>query len=333
MKPQINPLLVGSLVLGVLALGATSVLALRPLKALNTTGRFTAHFNESVQGLDEGSSVRLQGVLVGRVVSIRVNYDETTHRAQAIVTGELDRNLIHDHAGHPLGTANRTTIEGWVKAGLRAKIDLVGITGLQFVALEFEHNRPGVAAVEPEASEYPVVPTVRSGLSELVVNLSRSATNLANVDFVDLSIELKKLLSVANQQAAGLDLKTMVARITAAAASVDGLVKSKDATATLQAVGRAAESAQHLADNLAVRIDPTGAEILSSLRSFQKMTEGVRQLLQPDSELSSEAASTLQRWGDAAESIERLSSFLERNPNALILGRTRTRAKATRDEP
>lgn len=333
MKPQINPFLVGSLVLGVLALASGSVLALRPLRALNTTGRFTAHFNESVQGLDEGSSVRLQGVRVGRVISIHVNYDETTHRAQAIVTGELDQNIIHDRAGHPLGTADRTTVEGWVKAGLRAKIDLVGITGLQFVALEFDRSPLGLPEVGQEASEYPVVPTVRSGLSELVVNLSRSATNLANVDFVDLSVELKKLLAVANRQAAGLDLKTMVARITGAAASVDDLARSTDATTTLKAIGRAAESTQQLADSIAVRVNPTGAEVLSSLRSFQQLTEGVRQLLQPDSELTRDAASTLQRWEDAAESVERLSSFLERNPNAWILGRSRTRAKSTRDEP
>ncbi len=333
MKPKLNPFLVGSLVLGVVALASGTVLALRPLKSLNTSGRFIALFNESVQGLDEGSSVRLQGVRVGRVVSIHVSYDETNHRAQAIVTGELDRNILQDPSGHPVVTANRAAVEHWVNEGLRAKIDLVGITGLQFVALEFAGRPSGSVAIDTVISELPVIPTVRSGLSELVVNLSRSATNLANVDFVGLSIELKKLLSVANRQAAGLDLKTMVARITDAAATVDGLARSDQAKDTIEAVARAAESTRRLADKLEEQIDPTGGEVLSSLRSVQQLTGEVRQLLQPDSELRIEAAATLRRLGDAAESVDHLTSFLERNPNALILGRTRPRTTSPRNEP
>ncbi len=329
MKPSLNPFLVGSLVLGVLALASGTILALRPLKSLQTSGRFIARFNESVQGLDEGSSVRLQGVRVGRVVAIHVNYDPDSHRAQAVVMGELDQNVIHDQSGHPIALANRTTVEQWVGEGLRAKIDLVGITGLQFVALEFGRHPDELAAVEPGTSEYPIIPTVRSGLSELVVNLSRSATNLANVNFVELSVELKKLLSVANRQAGELDLKTMVARITAAATSVDALVGSDDAKGSLAAVGATAHSLQRLADKLAVQADPAQSEVLSSLRSFHQMTDGIRELLQPDSGLSSDAASTLRRLGDAADSVDRLASFLERNPNALILGRTRTRSKSS----
>ena len=325
MKPSLNPFLVGSLVLGVLALASGTVLALRPLKSLETSGRFIARFNESVQGLDEGSSVRLQGVRVGRVVAIHVNYDQKTHRAQAVVIGELDRSIIHDPIGHPIVLVNRTAVEQWVAEGLRARIDLVGITGLQFVALEFARNPDGIVDIEKEPSEFPIVPTVRSGLSELVVNLSRSATNLANVDFVQLSIELKKLMSIGNQQIGGLDLKTMVARITAAATAVDALAASDDAKSTLASVGATAHSLQRLADKLAVDVDPAQSEVLASLRSFHQMTDGIRQLLQPESGFAGEATSTLQRLGDAADSVDRLASFLERNPDALILGRARTR--------
>ena len=72
-----------------------------------------------------------------RVVAIRVHYDAKTRQSQVAVVGELEQNVISDRAGQMIKITDRATLQRLIEEGLRAKIDLVGITGLQFVELDF----------------------------------------------------------------------------------------------------------------------------------------------------------------------------------------------------
>ena len=76
MKTKLSPTLAGTFVIGALVLigrGAADT-AVHP-HVFSKPGHFVAYFNESVQGLDVGSAVKLRGVPLGRVKSIRVHYD------------------------------------------------------------------------------------------------------------------------------------------------------------------------------------------------------------------------------------------------------------------
>jgi paraquat-inducible protein B len=150
------------------------------------------------------------------------------------VLAELNQNMVADAAGHLIKLTDRATLQRLIDQGLRAKIDLVGITGLQFVELDFFDPQQFPAPPAASDAEYPVVPTLRSGMSELVENLSKIAGNLNKVDFAGLSKELKSLLATVNQQAGGLDLKKMVAAVTSAAASIEALAGSAEAKRRLR---------------------------------------------------------------------------------------------------
>ncbi len=177
MKNKLSPTLAGTFVIGALVLIVTGLLTLRSCNVFSRPGHFTAYFNESVQGLDVGSAVKLRGVPLGRVKSIRVHYDETTRQSQVVVLAELNQNMVADAAGHLIKLTDRATLQRLIDQGLRAKIDLVGITGLQFVELDFFDPQQFPAPPEASDAEYPVVPTLRSGMSELVENLSKIAGN------------------------------------------------------------------------------------------------------------------------------------------------------------
>ena len=81
MKAKLGPFAVGSFVLGGLVLVVVALLSFRSLHLFSKPGRFVAYFNESVQGLDVGSPVKLRGVRVGRVAAIRVDYDAASRRS------------------------------------------------------------------------------------------------------------------------------------------------------------------------------------------------------------------------------------------------------------
>ena len=321
MKSKLSPTLAGTFVIGALVLIVTGLLTLRSCNVFSRPGHFTAYFNESVQGLDVGSAVKLRGVPLGRVKSIRVHYDETTRQSQVVVLAELNQNMVADAAGHLIKLTDRATLQRLIDQGLRAKIDLVGITGLQFVELDFFDPQQFPAPPEASDAEYPVVPTLRSGMSELVENLSKIAVNLNKVDFAGLSKELKTLLATVNQQAGGLDLKKMVATVTAAAASIDALASSTEAKAAFANLNKTATDVQGLVAKLDTQVGPVSAELVRSLRSFHDAAQSIQKLVGPQSGLSDEAVKTLRQLTQTAQSLQELADFLERNPNALITGK------------
>jgi paraquat-inducible protein B len=310
-------------VLGALALIVAALLSFRSCHFFSKPGRFVAYFNESVQGLDVGSAVKLRGVRVGRVTTIRVHYDAKARQAQVIVVAELDQNVISDRAGQAIPITDRATLQRLIEEGLRAKIDLVGITGLQFVELDFLDPQQFPAPRLESEAEYPVVPTMRSGMSELIGNLSRVASNLNKVDFGGLSRELQSLLATANRQAGEVDLKKMVAKVTAAAESIEALAGSADARAAFANLNKTATDVQGMVARLDREVEPVRTELVRTLRAFHDAAESVRQLLGPQSGLGEEAVRTLQQVTETAESLQRLADLLERNPNALITGKKR----------
>jgi len=323
MKTKLNPALVGMFVLGAFGLIVLALLSFRSAHFFSKPGRFVAYFSESVQGLDVGSAVKLRGVRVGRVVAIRVRYDAHTWPAPVAVVGELDRNAITDRAGQTIKLTDRVTLQRLVEEGLRAKLDLVGITGLQFVQLDFLDPKKFPALAADPGAKDPVVPTVASEVTELMANLSRIVSDLKKADFAEVSRELKSLLATANQKAAELDLKKMVTQVTAAADSIAALAGSGEVQAAFTNLNKTASDVQALVARLDTQVEPVKTELVRTLRSFHDAAESVHKLLGPQSGLGEEAGRTLQQVREAAESLQQLADFLERNPNALITGKKR----------
>lgn len=321
MKTKLSPVLAGTFVLGALALIVVALLAFGSSHLFSKPGHFEAYFDESVQGLDSGSPVKLRGVRVGRVVAIRVHYDSKSRQSSVSVLGELDQNVISDQEGQLIKLTDRATLQRLIDEGLRAKIDLAGITGMQFVELDFLDPQLFPAPSLAGKSEYSVVPTVRSGMSELIVNLSKIVSDFRKVDFAGISRELKSLLANANHQVGELDLNQMAAKVTAAAASIEALAGSAETKAAILNFSRTANGMQELAAKLDSQVEPIRADLALTLHSFKLAAESIHKLLDSRNGLGQEAARTLQQVTETAESLQRLSEFLERNPNAILTGK------------
>jgi len=231
MKSKLNPISVGSFVIGGVILIVIGLISFQSISLLHKPIRFVSYFDESVQGLDVGSNVKLRGVAVGRVVAISVQYDWITTLSTIKVISELNKKAITDTSGKIIQISNPWILKELITSGLRAKVDLVGITGLQFVQLDFlnpkEHpvNHP-----ENSASPYPIIPTVHSGMSKITDNLVEIADNFRKVDFQKLSNDfsqtseaLTTCLNSITQETKGLRLRRMSSKITSAAAAVDDL--------------------------------------------------------------------------------------------------------------
>lgn len=330
MKTKVSPAIVGVFVLGALLLGLTALLSFGRVNFFSKPQRFVVHFDETIQGLDLGSPVKLRGVRVGRVVQINLRFLEKEDKSIVVVLCELNRDAIRDDQGEEIDISDRSQLEELIDRGLRAHLGLLGLaTGLLYVELDFmdpaEHPQP---AAEPVPSEYPVVPSVRSTISEFQANLTEILTDVSRIDFAGLGRELRSLLGDTRDKINGLDTVRLTTEWSEAAGSIQQLAGSGDFKRTLDHLNGAIEDLQKTFSKIDAAVDPATAELTATLQqaratlaTFDQTAYTAQQFITAQTGLGADAAAAFQQLGEAARSVARLADYLERNPNALLTGR------------
>jgi paraquat-inducible protein B len=314
---------VGAFILAALALVVAGILFFGGMRLFSTTSRVVVFFGESVAGLDVGAPVTFHGVRIGSVQSISVRFSVDTMTARTPVYLELQSNLVTLEGGKFGGTA--ADYERLVKAGLRAQLAVQSVvTGQLRVDLDF---RPGTPAELIGAiKDVPEIPSVPSELGQLRNQLSQ--------------LPLRELADTARQAFAS------VARLSDHLdAAIDPLAKSAlrttdTATQTLQTTDEAVHRLQadasitlHHLDDLLIdarrqvnaRGDELGRTLTSADRAVQQaetLLDSLNGLAEPHSQFRGDLEATVRDLAATASSLRSFAETVERNPNALLVGRT-----------
>lgn len=329
MKTKVSPAIIGMFVIGAFALLIIALLTFGGVNFFAKPQRFVVYFDESVHGLNLGSSVQLRGVPVGRVVDLNVHYDGKSHHSVVAVVCELSKNKVTDSKGVAIDVADRAELQTLVDNGLRARLDVQGLaTGLLFVELEFLDPKEYPAETRVTELKYVVVPYVPSAISEFQTNLTEILNDIKKVDFAGIGRELKSLLAAAHQQLDGLDVKGLVAQWSKAGASVDALVSSPEAKQTLANLNATLTELRTVLAKLDTQIAANGTELKATLAqtketlaTFNAAADSARRFINAQGGLGADATRALAQLAEAAESVQRLAEYLERNPQALISGK------------
>jgi len=231
-KTKISPATVGMFILGALAIFIVGFLSFGGSNIFSKPSRFLIYFEESVSGLDPGAPLKFNGVRIGRVAAVNVRYDATTKKALVQTICEINRNVLTDSVGVMIDLTNPAELQGLIDRGLRARLNLTGITGLLFVELDFEDVRKYPADPRFMAESYPVVPAIPSPISEVQQSIVEIVANLKQVDFAGLSQQVKTLLTATNEKVSALDVKVLGDKVGAAADAVTTFVNSPEARQT-----------------------------------------------------------------------------------------------------
>ncbi len=329
MKTKVSPTLVGLFVLGALVLLLVALFSFGGIRFFEKPERFVVYFDESTHGLDAGSPVKLRGVRVGRVTNLSVRYNERTNQSMVAVQCELNREVIFSERGDQLQVSSEEELRKLIERGLRARLGVLGLaTGLLFVDLDFfDPAQYPIPEMVPE-SVYPVVPYVPSAISEIQNSVSEILADVRRIDFGAIAIELRGLLVDTRRQVNALNLAGLTAEWTKAGQSVNALVTSPEVT---QLVANLNDASLKLGSTLASiegQVGPTANELKATLteaqaalRSFNDAAAAARTFVQSQAGLGDEATRALGQLGEAAAAVQRLADFLERHPNALLIGK------------
>jgi len=331
MKTKAGPAIVGAFVIGAFVLGITALLSFGGVSLFSKPERFMVNFDESIHGLDLGSPVKLSGVRIGRVVELNVRYLGDKKRSVVAVVCELNRDIITDSRGMKVDVSSRKELQELVNQGLRARLEVQALaTGMLFVGLDFVDPAEFPAPQLEVQPRYLVVPAMPSAISEFQKNLTEILNDVQKMDFAGISTEFKGLLADTRKQLNGMDLKGTVEQWKKTGAQVETLAASPEIKDTFVNLNAAIADLRTVLASLNDQVGPVGKELTttltqakSTLEEFSLTANAAHHFISSQSGLGDEATRTLQQLSSAAEAVQRLADFIERNPQALITGKKR----------
>ncbi len=337
-----NPAVIGAFV-GAVVLVVIGVLTFGSGKVFEERNPFVMIFDESLTGLDVGSPLTLNGVVVGQVTDIRVEYDTDALSTRIPVFAEMIAGRIRQTG---TGTGSNQ-LAALIEKGFRAQLVSQSlVTGQLAIELSFQPD----TEVRLSGVDYgvPELPTVTSGLQQLketladlpIRDLVESGISLVNnLDQIVTSPEFDQIVG---SMAAGLDNFEQVAvKVNARADPILFNIEEASAEAVL-AIEDAREAIAQFregADQLDRRIEGTLDELNEVLNEVEGELGPISQAIQDaagsvettfndadtmvaqDSPTRRDLDKALKNIAAAAKSIKDLADELERNPEALLRGK------------
>ncbi len=184
----------GAFVVASICILATGVILLGGRKWFQPTFMFETYFNQSVAGLDVGAPVRFRGVPLGRVAAILTSaatYEQSVPleaRHEYIVV-RVEVNLSGQEAAQM-----RRDAETLAARGLRAQTQLAGITGQQYLALDFLDPKKHGPLPFDWTPKYLYLPSAPSSAGEAFAKAQSFLTSLNEADIRKLGQSLNTLV-------------------------------------------------------------------------------------------------------------------------------------------
>jgi paraquat-inducible protein B len=263
-----------------------------------------AYFQSSVAGIGRGTPVTIFGMQVGEVTNVKLLIDPKAGTARVRIGMELQPERVFSsnefsQTFDPMGVLQRM-----VDSGLRVSIASSNIiTGQKEIALTIEPDAPkaqltreGNAIVLPDSD----------GSGDPFTALSSITAKLSAIPFQQIGDNLNKLLVTSNNTLGGEQVKKALASL----------------STTLQSV-------QTLVENTNRGLQPTLKQLPVMTANLNATLRGANQTLSQfsrsyggNSDFSRSVAVLLAQADSALRSIKDLTDFLDRHPEALILGRS-----------
>jgi paraquat-inducible protein B len=279
--------------------------------------RYALYFRGSLRGLSVGAPVDLLGLPIGEVTGVSLDYvpgSRSIHTRVEIVTYQ-NRLLV------PRGkqVAERHTPEKErrelmqrqvVEKGLRAQLRSASlISGHLYVALDYFPDAPKAKIDwERKPPGFPVVPGEMANLQAMLKNL---LVKLDKVPVEEIGKEARKAIASLDRTLGRLEGETL-----------------PEANKALETLDRTLQTANRTLERVDGEIVPEAKKALEELRRAIASADRVlanadNTFLAPDAPVKQDLQDAMREIVRAARAVRALADYLERNPNALIRGKTR----------
>jgi paraquat-inducible protein B len=191
----------GAFIIGGTALLAAVIVILGAGRYFKTSYTVESYFNESVNGLEVGSPVKLRGVSIGHVSDIDfvVNtYPGATEseRRYVYVTCDIDPDIFGDLDRQEFARM----IKQEVAHGLRVRPTSLGLTGQLFLNFTYDtdDDTPLTVDWKPTYNYVPSVPSTMGRIEAAITTISKSLSSVSQDDIGAIIKDIKEITGAIN---------------------------------------------------------------------------------------------------------------------------------------
>ena len=344
MSQQAHYFKIGLFVVAATALAVIGIVVLGAGKWFEKSAMVETYFFESVQGLEVGAPVRLRGVRVGRVESIRLakeeygiifdpKTDSFPFRGLVVV-----RMSVRPSIAINLKEEDETSLmKQAVDAGFRFRLASQGITGVLYIESEFldpERYPPIEIAWTPNT---PYIPSAPSTITELGADLRSITRKLEQVDIDKIAKNLDTMITsvtrlvndVQGEQLA-TEIKQVMAELRGSVQDARRVLGSPDLDKALK------DSSAAMADirRTAADLSYTAKDMRQAMTKLPEITTRLNASLRRIDALLASKGETiddlLENLRSVSEELTYLTKAVEHYPSQVLFGEPPTRSQAVK---
>jgi phospholipid/cholesterol/gamma-HCH transport system substrate-binding protein len=328
---------IGLFVVGATALAVVGIIVFGAGKLFEKSTLVETYFMESVQGLELGAPVRLRGVRVGRVESIRLAREEYgilinpkvglfPYKGVVVVRMSVRPSI----AAHIKEEDEQMVMKMAADAGFRFRLASQGITGVLYIESEFldpERYPPMEIAWTPKT---PYIPSAPSTITELGADLRSITRKLEQVDIDKISKDLDtmftsitRLVNDVQEKQIGTEVKQVMGELRGTIEDVRLVLHKpelnkalKDSALAMQDIRRTAADAREAMTQLPEIL----ARMNKSLRRIDALVDAKGETIDE----------LLENLRSVSEELNYLTKAVERYPSQVLFGEPPTRSQTVK---
>ena len=317
----------GLFVVGAFFLFFAGLICLGIMDQFKSKARLMTQVSESVQGLSRGSSVRFQGVPIGKVKDIAIE----TGSKRVEITMEVNLSNFHSGVSTDMGTRPLDEKEFYarldrdiIENGLRCRIEAEGITGMKYIEFSYEKNPTPVKKNEFGFARHKnyYVPSEPSLLSDLRSTLVSILNKIESIDYKGVSDRVIVTLDSADRFLNDPRIQEILTNLNTASGSIVKTVNTLNATVTEERVEKLLNDSEKTVRSIGDVSRRLDAEL--SHAEIGETTRKVRGTLDSLRSTSDKLNQTMDRLDGGIDAAVELIQLLDRDPAALIRGKVRT---------
>ncbi|MUM76148.1 MCE family protein [Pseudodesulfovibrio sp. F-1] len=281
----------------------------------STSFTIETYFNESVNGLEVGSPVKLRGVNIGRVADIDFvlnTYPDASldERRYVYVICDIDNDVFGDLDKQEFAE----TIKQEVAHGLRVRPTSLGLTGQLFLNLTYDSNGEAPLTVDwiPTNNYVPAVQSTMNRIEAAITSISKTLSGLSQEDIGAIIKDIKSIVSTINSfiqtedgKEAGKRILSILAETRDTLTRVNQLLADPAAKRIIPATARAVEGIDRIVAGAEGDVIAAAHDARAAMASFRKASDALaRTLADPRLDQAMEhLAPSLENIGNASRDM------------------------------
>jgi ABC-type transporter Mla subunit MlaD len=242
------------------------------------------YFNQSVQGLEVGAPVKIQGVQVGAVkeISFVFNYYKTNY-TYVLVRFEVYPELVGEWktlGGMPTEEETEKILNDLIEKGLRLQLASSGLTGvgfLNFIYLDPKQYPPLKIDWEPEYFSIPSAPGTITVVTQAIENLTRKLEAIDVKGITDnvnqVLVNTNKAIEDAQIAVVSRDIQRVFGSFHTSSKNLNSIMESKEVRQSLKDLSEALANINTTSGEFPTEVEQILENIKQTSENISELTE------------------------------------------------------------